>query len=148
MSGTDELFPGAAEHVAAVSETDWRLSADDPDAPRRRRIGLLAFLFGLVATVGNISGAMTALAAVVAIANQLGDPTIPMGDIDWVIPFEFAVLIGGVVLGLTALVLGVRAARLRRGRVLGIVGAILGGLALGADVVVAALITIASVAPA
>ncbi len=145
MSGTDELFPGAAEHPGVGLPPT--LALPDEQEPDRGRLGLFAFLFGMVATVGNLSGAATGLATVTALAAQLGDSRVGLAHIDWVIPFEIAVLIGGVLLGAAGLVLGIRATRLRSARVLGIIGAILGGLAVGTDLVVAGLVTVAALAP-
>jgi hypothetical protein len=142
MSGTDALFPGAEEHPGISLPS--RQTAGKPD---HGRLGFVAFFLGMAATVGNISGAATGLATITAVASQLTGSGGGLAHVDWVIPFEIGVLVVGVLFGAAALVLGIRAARGRRSRVLGIIGAVLGGLALGTDLLVAALVTFTAIAP-
>ncbi len=141
MSGTDELFPDATAHPGI----DIPPGAD-ADAPvRSRRLGLVAWALGALAFVANVGGIATALAVILAVANNSGDPgaSPDIGpNIDWVIPYERAVVTAGIVLGIAAVVLGVTAARRRRGRGFGILGAILGGLAVATDLVVIALLAL------
>jgi hypothetical protein len=140
MSGTDELFPGADEHPGISLPSN-----ETPGEPDRGRLGLVAFLLGMAATVGNISGAATGLAAIVAFVNLIDGSGEGLAHLDWVIPFEIGVLVVGVLFGAAALLLGIRAARARRARKLGILGAVLGGLSLGTDLIVTVLVAVTAI---
>lgn len=135
MSGTDELFPDATQHPGIDMAAPT--AADAP--ARSRRLGVVAWAIGSLAFVANVGGIATAIAVVLAVSQNLGDPA-ATPDVGWVIPYERAVIVGGFVLGIAAMILGVIAARQHRGRGFGILGAIVGGLAVATDLVVIALL--------
>jgi hypothetical protein len=125
MSGTDELFPGATEHGAPTESVPSRISG---------RPGLAAVVAGLAASAANISAALTGVATVVSQFGGSGDTT---ANIDWVPTFVLVALTAAGILGVVAVILGIRAISLRRGRGFGIAGAILGTLAVALDLTIA-----------
>jgi hypothetical protein len=121
-AGTDALFPDASEHPV--------VAFDRPAS--RRGLGIAALILGVLAVLGDLVGIVVAF---VALAGAVTHPGETLGNVDnslgaflGVIVLEFAVYGGGIVFGLLAVLLGVIAAVRRRGRVVGLVGAILGAL--------------------
>jgi hypothetical protein len=135
MSGLDELFADVSE------DPETQRDREAGRAPGSRWLGALALASGLLAFAGNVGGIATAIAVILSVAQNVGDPG-RAPDVSWVILYERVVVIGGIVLGLAGLVLGAVSARLRRGRAFGIVGAVAGSLALGADVVIIVLLAV------
>lgn len=119
MSGTDELFPDADEHIAR--------------APRRR-LGIVALVAALLAVLGDLIAAGTGYTTL--FVEGLSDDRI--GEI--AVAVLVVVLIVGLdlVLALVALALGIAAAVTHRAPRPGVVGAVLGG--------VVALVQIAAIA--
>ncbi len=130
MSGLDDLFADAAGLTDASRE-----GTRDFAAPSRK-LGMLAFTLGLLAFVAQLGGVATGIAVIGVLSQTLGDPSSQLGDIGWVFPYEVTVVIGGLVLGLAGVIVGMTAARRRRGPRFGIVGAVFGGLALATDLLV------------
>ena len=118
MSGTDELFPDATEHVADASLRESGTS----DRTSSRRLGVAAVVIAIVAVVGDLIGA--AIGYTTLFVGGLADDrlTAIVAALAVVV-----VIVGlGLVLALLALALGIAAAITRRGRRPGVVGAVLG----------------------
>lgn len=148
MSGTDDLFPDAAQLPgAAVPPTSPTPAASAPvAAPRRRGIGSAAFVLGLLAILGDILGVVVALFTLLGSVTHLGETLSnvdnSLGAFLGVIILEFIVYFGGILFALLAVILGIVAAVRNRGRVLGVFGVIFGIAVLAVHVTLA--ITIAT----
>ena len=134
MTGLDELFLDPSE--SREGQPDGAIHRDAGS----RKMGILALSLGLLAFVAQLGGIATAIALVGVLSQTLGDPSRQLGDIGWVIPYAVTVVIGGLVLGLAGMIVGVTAARRRRGPRFGLLGAVFGGIALTTDLLVAAIV--------
>lgn len=132
MSGTDELFPDAAQLPgAAVPSAAPTPSAGQQAAPRRRRgVGTAAFVLGLLAVLGDVIGITVVFVTLVGAVTNLGETLTnvdnSLGAFLGVIVFEAIVFFGGILFAVLAVILGIVAAVRNRGRVLGVLGVIFG----------------------
>jgi len=135
MSGTDDLFPDAAQLPGAAVPPPAPVSRGTSDAqqtvaPRRRGIGTAAFVLGLLAVLGDLVGVTVALFTLLGAVTNLGQTLTnvdnSLGAFLGVIIVEFLVFFGGILFALLAVILGIVAAARNRGRVLGIFGVIFG----------------------
>jgi hypothetical protein len=136
MAGLDELFPDAAERPGVAL----------PPAPHgepagSRRLGIVALVLGAFALVSELGALLTGIAVFASILGSLGAGSGTDG-LDWVVGYEWGSAIAGLLLGVTAVVIGVWAVRRRRGRRFGVAGAILGGAALLFEVVFGVLLLV------
>jgi hypothetical protein len=144
MSGTDDLFPDAtplpgaavppappvlSEPVAAGPAVTGP-AAPPAVAPRRRGIGVAAFVLSLLAILGDLIGLIVAfftlLGAITDLPKTFSNVDGNLGAILGVIILEIIVFFGGMLFALLAVILGIVAAVRNRGRVLGIFGVIFG----------------------
>ncbi|MEP6842493.1 MAG: hypothetical protein ABJA11_03160 [Pseudolysinimonas sp.] len=147
MSGTDDLFPDAAQLPGAVvPATPAPPSAPTlAVAPRRRGLGTAAFTLGLLAILGDVVGILVAIVTLVGSVTNLGETVSnidsSLGTFLGVIVLEFVLFFGGILFAAVAVILGIVAAVRKRGRVLGVFGVIFGAIVLishvGLSVVVA-----------
>jgi len=153
MSGTDDLFPDAAQLPGAAVPPAPPVAQDGsgpvaaPTSERRRRgIGTAAFVLGLLAILGDIVGITVALFTLLGAVTNLGETLTnvdnSLGAFLGVIILEFLVFFGGILFAVLAVILGLVAAVRNRGRVLGVFGVIFGVVVLAAHVVLG--ITVAS----
>lgn len=139
MSGTDELFPdapplpGAAVPPAppvAAEPAPGAAAAAPTATPRRRGLGVAAFVLGLLAILGDLIGVTVALFTLLGAVTNLGQTLTnvdnSLGAFLGVIILEFLVFFGGIVFAVLAVILGIVAAVRNRGRVLGVFGVIFG----------------------
>lgn len=136
MSGTDDLFPDATQHPGAAvppgASGPLGAGMERPStvAPRRRGIGVAAFILGALALLGDLIGIIVAgvtLAGTFAnLGSQLTNIDNSLGSLIGVIVVEFLVFFGGVLFGLLAVIIGIVAAVRNRGRAFGIFGVIFG----------------------
>lgn len=136
MSGLDELFANPSGPTDAPREGTLNR------ATRSRKLGILGLAIGLLAFVAQLGGIATGVAVIGVLSQTFGDPSSQLGDIGWVLPYEVTVVIGSLVLGLAGMIVGVTAARRRRGPRFGILGAVFGGLALTTDLLVIAVVAL------
>ena len=98
--------------------------------PRRRGIGVAAFVLGLLAILGDLIGVtvalFTLLGAVTDLPHTLTNVDNSLGAFLGVIILEFLVFFAGILFALLAVILGIVAAARNRGRVLGVFGVIFG----------------------
>lgn len=144
MSGTDDLFPGAAKLPGAAvppppPATRVPSSASQSGAPRRRGIGTAAFILGLLAVLGDVVGILIALFTLLGAVTNLGQTLTnvdnSLGAVLGVIILEFLVFFGGILFAVLAVILGIVAGVRNRGRVLGIFGVIFGAVVLATHLV-------------
>jgi predicted small integral membrane protein len=136
MSGLDELSANPSGPTGAPREGTLDRTVGS------RKLGILGLALGLLAFVAQLGGIATGIAVIGVLSQTRGDPSSQPGDIGWVLPYEVAVVFGSLVLGLAGMIVGVTAARRRRGPRFGILGAVFGGLALTTDLLVAAFVAL------
>lgn len=136
MAGIDELFPDARERPGVALPT-----APGAEPAGSRRPGILALALGLFAVVCQVGAMLTGIAVFVSVLGSLGAGSGADG-LDWVIGYESASAVLGLLLAMGAVILGVRAARRHHGRQFGVAGAILGGSVLVFDVVLGVLLVV------
>jgi|GEM_PF-2675922 len=136
MAGLEELFPDAQERPGVGLP-----AAQQAEPVGSRRLGILALVLGMLAVVCEVGALLTGIAVFVSILGSLGAGSGADG-LDWVVGYELASAVTGLLLGIGAVVVGVRAARRHHGRRFGVAGTILGGAVLVFDVVLAVLLVV------